>query len=131
MKTLIAAVWLLLAGCAGMGPTAQVPKTIPEQIEALNLLAEHVSDGIVDLTCTQFKAGQCIEPGKPLMPDQAIAFHADLERAHGALLITGNIPINGVGECLGKARTQAQCLAAANALIIEIDRQLIAKRGGQ
>lgn len=120
---------VMLYGC--MGPQAALPKTIPEQVEAANLLVDKLSDGIVDMTCTQFKKGQCVEPGKPLMPDDAIKSHASVARAHAALMVTGTIPLNGVGECMGKQRTQAACLAAASALLTEVDRMLIAKKGVQ
>lgn len=118
---------LLTQGCAG--PQAAVPRTMAEQIEAANLLVDKLSDGIVDMTCTQFKKGQCVEPGKPLMPDDAIKAHADVERAHAALMVTGTIPLNGVGECIGKQRTQSACLMAASALLTEVDRMLIARKG--
>lgn len=122
----------LLAGClhgCAIGPQAALPKTIPEQIEAAALLGGKLSDGIVDMTCTQFKKGQCVEPGKPLMPDDAIKAHTDLQRAQAALMMTSGIPIDGVGECMGQQRTQAACLAAASALLTKIDQMLIAKKG--
>lgn len=119
-----------LSGCA-MGPQAEVPKTIPEQVEAANLLVDKLSDGIVEMTCTAFKKGQCIEPGKPLMPDAAIKAHESVQRAHAALMMTSGIPVNGVGECLGAQRSQIACLAAASALLAEVDRMLIAKKGVQ
>lgn len=121
----------LLAACAAMGPQPELPKTIPEQIEAANLLVDKLSDGIVDVTCTEFVKGQCTEPGKPLMPDDAISAHEKVQRAHAALMMTSGIPINGVGECIGKQRTQVACIAAAGALLTEVDRMLIAKKGGQ
>lgn len=119
----------LLAACAVMGPQAQLPKTIPEQIEAANLLVDKLSDGIVDVTCTEFQKGQCIEPGKPLMPDDAIKAHESVQRAHAALMMVSGIPVNGVGECMGQQRTQAACLAAAGALLTQVDQMLIAKKG--
>lgn len=122
---------LVSAGCAGIGPQAAVPKTLPEQIEAANLLADHLSDAIVDLTCAQFRAGECIEPGKPLMPKDAIAAHDAVERAHAALSAAASIGAGQVGECMGSQRTQSACLAAANAVLLEIDRKLIAKRGSR
>ena len=121
-------VFVLLNGCA-LGPQAALPRTLPEQIEAANLLVDKLSDGIVDMTCTQFKKGQCVEPGKPLMPDDAIRAHESVGRAHAALMMTSGIPINGVGECMGKQRTQSACLSAASALLTEVDRMLIAKKG--
>lgn len=121
----------LLVGCAGMGPQAELPKTIPEQIEAANLLVDKLSDGIVEMTCTQFKKGQCIEPGKPLMPDDALIANTSIQRAHAALMMVSGIPIKGVGECMGKQRTQSACLAAASALLTEVDRMLMAKKGVQ
>lgn len=125
----IGAVLAMTYGCAG--PRAAVPKTIPEQVEAANLLVDKLSDGIVDVTCTKFKAGQCVEPGKPLMPDDAIKAHESVQRAHAALMMTSGIPVNGVGECLGKQRSQIACLAAASALLTEVDRMLIARKGVQ
>lgn len=119
----------MAAGCAGLGPQAAVPKTIPEQIEAANLLADKLSDAIVDMTCTQFQSGECVEPGKPLMPKDAIASHAAIEQAHTALSSAASIGAGQVGECMGSQRTQSACLAAVNAILLEIDRALIAKRG--
>lgn len=126
---LLVALCAALAGCAGLGPQAAIPKTIPEQFEAANLLVDKLSDAIVDMTCAEFKAGACVEPGKPLMPKDAITAHDAIERAHIALVSAASISAGQVGECMGSQRTQSACLAAVNAILLEVDRALIAKRG--
>lgn len=120
----------LLAGCGVMGPKPEIPKSIPEQIEAASLLIEKLDDTLVALTCTQFERGRCVEPGKPVMPDKALDIHNQLEDAHEALVAVNSFGPRQAGECLGKKRTQSACLAAVSSALLAIDRYLIERNGG-
>ncbi len=113
-----------------MGPKPEPPKGIDEQIEAASIFADKLSSGIVAATCTKFKKGACVEPGKPLMPVDSISIHGTIERAHMGIGQVYGISSGGVGECLGALRSQSACLAAVNVLLLEVDRMLIENRGG-
>jgi hypothetical protein len=118
----------LLAGCGTMGPKPETPKTIPEQIEAASLFIGKLDDTLVSLTCTQFQRGQCVEPGKPVMPEKALEIHGQLEDAHEALVAVKSFGAGQAGECLGKKRSQSACLAAISTLLLQVDRYLIERR---
>lgn len=120
-----------LTGCAGLGPRPEVPRGIPEQVEAASLLIRTLDDSVVLLTCTKFELGSCVEPGKPLMPGEALNHHNRLEDAHEALQALSSFGAGQTGECLGAKRTQTACLAAVQKVLLEVDRYLIEKRGGQ
>jgi hypothetical protein len=120
---------VILYGC--VGPQAKAPQGIPEQIEAANLFAEKLSDTLAAVTCTQFKAGACIEPGKPLMPKDAIKMHDQLETAHQGLAAASSMGAGGIADCMGTQRTQTQCVTAVSGLLTQIDAYLIAKKGGK
>jgi hypothetical protein len=104
-----------------------MPKTIPEQIEAAALLMEHLSNAIVNVTCTKFAQKKCIEPGKPLMPEKAVELHKLVEQADSTLQATKMIPIDGSGDCLGAYKSQAQCLAVVSNLLTQVDAYLISQ----
>lgn len=113
-----------VAGCA-IGPRAAAPKDAPESIEAASLLMEKISDKLVELSCTQFNEGRCVEPGKPLMPVESLKIHERIEDAHGALVTASALGAGEIGECLGQPRSQAACVSAVGVILIEIDNYLI------
>lgn len=119
-------VTLLLAGCAA-GPRPELPKGIPEQIEASALFLKHLDNNIVELTCTKFQAKRCIEPGKPLMPKKAIELHEQLTKVGKGLHDVALIPVNGIGECFGSAKSQAACLNEVSNQLNQFDAYLISQ----
>jgi len=123
MRVLILLLALLLPAC-GINPP-KAPQGIIEQIEAVELTAQQLSASVTKLTCTRFVAKQCVEPGKAFSPDQGLVFHDTIQKARGALKATAAISDGQIGECLGQQRSQASCLAAAQAILAEIERKVL------
>lgn len=124
---LVLAAASLCAACAG-GPRAKAPQSLPEQIEAANVLMEQISGRLVTLSCTQFDStgNFCIEPGKPLMPIDSLELHERfIEKPHMALLTVSALGPGEVADCLGTPRNANACVAAVNNLLLEADRYLI------
>jgi hypothetical protein len=126
---LIVVLSLALAGCAV--PGARAPQGPLEQIEAIELTAQEVSAGIVRLTCTQYVAKKCVEPGKTFDAEQGTANHELVQKARGALRAARGIKAGQVGECLGAQRTQAACIAAARLIINELERKVLEHQAGR
>lgn len=114
---------MLLSGCGG--PMAAKPATVPEGFEASDRLIEKISNGLVALSCGKFVAGNCIEPGKPLMPKDSLKIHERAEQAHAALQTSALLGAGQLGDCLGEQRTQAACATVAMSVLTEIDAYLI------
>lgn len=117
MRNLIVVIVLVLAGCV---PTPERPKNVMEQIEVSEIAAQELGVSIARLTCTKFENAVCVEPGKPLDPDEAFNHHATVQVIRSTLRTAAQI--DGIGECLGEMRTQAACMQAAQMLLAELDR---------
>lgn len=117
----------LLTSCT----SPERPRTVLEQIEAAEITAQQVEASILNLTCTKFHVKQCVEPGKVLMPDKAMELFTKAEEVRAALRTATTLGADNIGSCLGQTRTQAACLSAARALLLQLETYLLnAKRSG-
>jgi hypothetical protein len=129
MKTIITVLCVIfIIGCMGDKPRA--PQGPLEIIEAGELAAQQLGTSITNLTCTKFAAGRCAEPGKALMPQPALKAFDQVQQARQAFRAAASITGDGVGECLGEARTQAACISAARALLASLERWVIEAQAG-
>ena len=126
---LLLALAALVGACTAVMPRA--PANVLEQIEAAEVTAQQLSASIVNLTCTKFEAGRCIEPGKAFSPDQGSRYHKRAQEAREALRTAKTLGAGQVGECLGEKRDQAACLAAARGLIAELERVVLQAEGAK
>ena len=124
---LAVAVAIALGGCVA---TPRAPSGPLETIEAAELTAQQLGTSILTLTCTKFQQGKCIEPGKAFMPDKGLAYFDQVQSARAGLRAAVVIGAEGLGQCLGEMRTQAACIAAAQALLREMERRVIEAKGG-
>jgi len=124
IRTLILAATLALCGCA-TGPQPREPDGTLEEIERADLAARKASASITNLTCTQFVMGKCVEPGKSFDPDTGIKYQGEVQEIRRWLRQAGSIGAGSVGLCMGVARTQEQCLAAARSLLADLERRVL------
>jgi hypothetical protein len=113
----------LLTGCLAENPRA--PSGVLEQIEAAEITAQQLATSITNQTCTEFLAGKCAEPGKSLMPDKALPAFDKVQEVRAHLRRAATLSGGGLADCLGKPRSQSACLAAAKAVLLEIERALL------
>jgi len=117
-----------LGGC---GSIPRAPQGILEQIEAAELSLQQLSESITNLTCTQYVARKCVEPGKTFDADTGIAHRDKVQQARAALRSTLTLGGGQIGECLGEKRTQQACLAAVKLVLIEMERKVLQAQGGK
>lgn len=122
-RVLALAAALLVAACVALEP----PRTLAERIAYAESTAQAALSTLHQLTCMQFAAGQCVEPGKPLLPSQALPVAERIGRARAALRTAAGLGAGGVGDCMGKPETAEACLRAVNAVLAEIERYLRAR----
>jgi hypothetical protein len=116
MRTFIASIVLLLAGCGGMH--LEAPKNFAERIAYTEAGIKGALDTLDDLTCYQGydKNGLCTQPGRPVSPAKAIeSIHLMLD-VQEAVKLSVTMPESG-GLCLKETRTPEQCLNAAQDLL--------------
>jgi len=124
MKTVLVLVLaFFLAGCPSVMPRA--PQGPLEQIEATELSLQAMGESIVNLTCTKYVNKQCVEPGKAFNATQGETLHKQVRDARAALKIAKGITGGQIGECLGAKRTQAACISAVKALMLEVERKVL------
>lgn len=127
-RALPLAALLALASCFTMPPRA--PSGILEEIEAAEITAQELSASATNLTCTKFVAGNCVEPGKAFSPDAGLRYQQQFQDVRKALRTAKALGKGGVAECLGAARAQAACLAAAKGLMAELEQQVLQAQQG-
>lgn len=115
---------LTLAACASL----VAPKTFIEQVGYAEATAQGLLQTVGDLTCTAGldSAGVCLEPGKPLKPEQAVEAIRTISRARDGLKAAVRLPESG-GECFGATRTPSECLRAVQSVLLEVERYLAAQ----
>lgn len=127
MRAILFFALLALAGCFTM---PKVPSGILEEIEAAEITAQELSASATNLTCTKFVAGNCAEPGKSFSPDMGSRLQQQFQDVRKALRTSKAMGAGGIAECLGAARTQAGCLAAARGLMAELESQVLQAQQG-
>ena len=115
-------VGVVLGGCGAM---PKAPATFLEQVEALEIAGQQVGESIVNLTCTKYMNGRCIEPGKSFDAAQGNDYHKKVQDARAALRASVAIGDGQVGMCLGQNRTQAACFAAARMLLLQMEQKVL------
>lgn len=125
MRVAIVGLALILGACVAAMPRA--PKGPLEQIEAAEVTAQQLATSIYNQTCMDIQAGKCVEPGKSLMPEQALAAFDKVQRVRKTLRQAATLSDGGLAECLGEPRNQQACLAAAQAALLELERLLLTK----
>jgi len=124
MKTVLALAFaFLLAGCPSTMPRA--PSGPLEQIEASELSLQAMGESIVNLTCTKYVNKQCVEPGKAFDATQGEVLHKKVRDSRAALKVAKGLTGGQIGECLGAKRTQAACISAVKALMLEVERKVL------
>ena len=113
---------LALTGCPQMPKAHQGALEI---IEASELAAQQAGASITNLTCTKFRARQCIEPGKAIDPDVAAPLHAEVQKVRTVLRQAAVIGAGQVGDCFGEAKTQSACIATARLWLNALERQIL------
>jgi hypothetical protein len=93
----------------------------------------------VRLTCTQFVAGKCAEPGKAFDPDRGIKQHDQLQKVRDAMKAALNLGAGEIGRCLlrqgvdGAATieqgTQAACIASARVILNQVELLVLQHEG--
>lgn len=126
-RILLLAALLALASCFTM---PKAPSGVLEEIEAAEITAQELSASATNLTCTKFVAGNCVEPGKAFSPDAGLRYQQQFQDVRKALRTAKALGKGGVAECLGAARAQAACLAAAKGLMAELEQQVLKAQQG-
>lgn len=127
MKHLLLALsCIVVAACAIVAP-----KTFTEQVAYAEASAQAALKTVGDLTCTKGydRNKVCVEPGKPLSPEQALQQLNLLGDVRMALKASTQLPAKG-GSCLGATRTPEDCLLAAQQILLQVETFLRTQQGG-
>jgi len=117
---------MMMAACGSMG--VKSPGNFLESVEAAEITADHTEAAIAGATCGKFDAGKCIEPGKWLDPDKALATFDQVATFRAALRRAQELHQSGsVGLCLGEQRGALACLQATESGLEAINEFINAK----
>ena len=121
-RLLVIPLLVLVAACAQFGLTPAT--TFSEQVYYVESTTQGLIKLVQDQTCNKYTAeGKCAVIGRPLHPARGKAYVEKLGTARLAAKASAAMPASG-GTCLGQPSTPVACLELANALLLEVQKEL-------